>query len=239
MVSCDQDNIGVLYQPDEPYVAFSSSIVVNNFLTAENDYSVTVQLVRSHNKVAETVSVNLEMTDDIVGIFELESSSVTFNEGENIAYAKIISIVEPTAISPGVTYSFELSLDDANVSELFGVTTYKASLKVDFMPLGTGMFISEFFGDTWEVDLLEANLGAVKLYKAVGLYETGYDIIFIVDGTDVVVNDQPAWYYDDDLGNVHLEGYGSINNGQLTLTLTHFIPDVHTWEAATEVLTLP
>lgn len=239
IVSCDQDNIGVLYEPGGPYVAFSSSIVVNNFLTAENNYSVTVQIVRSDNTSSETVGVSLEITEDIDGVFALESNTVTFNAGENVAYVKVIPLVEPTGISPGVTYNFNLSLSDTNVSEIFGETTYKASLKVDFTPIGTGIFTSEFFGDVWEVEILEANLGSVKLYKAIGLYEAGYDIIFIVDGTAVTVNEQATWYYDDDLGEVFLEGSGKLMDGELIVSLTHFIPGIHAWDPATEVLTLP
>ncbi len=239
IVSCDQDNIGILYESGDSYVAFSSSIVVGNLLTADNNYSVSVQIVRSNNSTSQTVGVSLEMTEDIDGLFALESNTVTFNEGESIAYVKVITLVTPTGLSPGVSYEFNLSLSDANVSELYGTTTYKASLKVDFVSIGKGTFNSKFFDDVWQVDLFEATLGSVKLYKAMGLYEAGYDIIFIVEGDNVTVNDQPAWYYDDEYGEVYVSGTGTLANGILNLTLTHFIPEVYSWDPESEVLTIP
>ncbi|MDX8338746.1 hypothetical protein SLH46_06110 [Draconibacterium sp. IB214405] len=236
--ACDQDNIGELYETDA-YVAFSSSIVVDNLLTAENNYSVSVQVVRTDGTGTETVSITLEPNDNIDGVFELESNTVTFNDGETVAYAKIVPLVAATEIAPGVTFNFNMSLSDATVSEFFGTTTYKASLKLDFTSIGTGTFDSPFWGEVLQPEVYQASLGSVTLYKAMGLFETGYDIIFIVDGTTVTVNDQPAWYYDDEYGEVYITGSGTIDGKVMTLTLTHFIPDVYAWDASVETFTLP
>lgn len=238
LTACDQDNIGELYEIDA-YVAFSSSIVVNNLLTAANNYSVDVQVVRTAATGSETVGISLEPNDNIDGIFQLESNTVTFNDGETVAYAKIVPMVPPTGIPPGVTFNFNMSLSDATVSEFSGTTTYKATLKLDFTSIGNATFDSPFWGEVLQPEIYEASLGSVKVYKAVGLYESGYDIIFLVDGTTVTVNDQPAWYYDDEYGDVYVSGSGTIDGDVLNVTLTHFIPDVYAWDSSVEVLTLP
>jgi hypothetical protein len=239
LASCDQDNIGTLYEPDGSYVAFSSSIVVDNFLTPDNDYSVSVQIVRSDlSESATSATVELEMTEDIDGLFELESSTVSFESGSGVAYVKIIPTIPPASLNPATTYEFNLSLSGDNVSELFGTTTYKASLKIDYEALGTGSFTSNFFGDAWEVELLKANLGDVTLYKAIELYDIGYNMLIIVEGNNVTVNPQPAWY-SSDYGDVYAQGSGTIEGKTITMTLEHYVPDLGGWDPETEVLILP
>lgn len=240
LVSCDQDNIGTVYEPEKSYVAFSSPVVAENPLSAENNFSVSVQIVRSDLNEATTATVELAMNDDIEGVFALQSATVTFNAGEGKAYAKIVPLVAPAEIDPTKSFKFELSLTGDNVSELYNTTTYTANVKLDYANLGEGNFVSQFSEDEWSVEILKADLGNnVSLYKAKNLYGDGYDIVIIVNGTTVTVNEQPAWYYDDEYGEVYVTGEGTISGKEMTLTLTHFIPDVYAWDATTEVLTLP
>jgi hypothetical protein len=240
LASCDQDNIGTIYEPGNSYVAFSSPVVAENLLSADNNFSVSVQIVRSNLEESTTAEVSLEMNSDIEGIFGLESNSVTFDAGEGKAYAKIVPLVTPESIDPTKTYKFKLSLTGNNVSELFNTTTYSATFKLDYVEIGAGNFVSPFFEDEWPVDLLKADLGNnIILYKALGLYEDGYNIIIVVNGENVTVAEQPAWYYDDEYGEVYVKGEGTISGKVITMNLIHFIPDVYDWEPSTEVLTLP
>jgi len=240
LVSCDQDNIGTVYEPEKSYVAFSSPVVAENALSAENNFSVSVQIARSDLNETTTATVELEMNDDIEGVFALQSGTVTFNAGEGKAYAKIVPLVAPAEIDPTKSFKFELSLTGDNVSDLYNTTTYTANVKLDYANVGSGNFVSQFFEDEWAVELLKADLGNnVTLYKAKNLYGEGYDIVMVVNGSNVTVSEQPAWYYDDEYGEVYVTGEGTINGKEMTLTLTHFIPDVYEWDAATEVLTLP
>lgn len=240
LFSCDQENIGTVYEPGAPYVAFSTEVVPENILSAETNYSVNVQLVRSDNSGTETANVVLEMNDDIQGVFDLESTSVTFQDGEYVAYAKVIPVVEPSQINPAKMYKFNLTLTGDNVSELFNTTTYTAFFEIEYVADGTGSFVSEFFEEAWSVDILKAELGDnLTVYKAIGLYEGGYDITIVVSGNNVNVADQAAWYYDDEYGEVYVSGSGIVSGKELTLSLTHYIPDVHAWDPATEILTLP
>jgi len=237
LVSCDQENMGALYEPEVPYVAFSSPIVPANVLSADNNFSVSVQIVRSSLTTATTATVELEMNDNINGVFELESNSVTFENGKGEAYIKIVPIVDAALIDPTKTYVFNLTLTGDNVSELFNQTTYKASFQ--YTPIGSGIFTSAFFGDEWSVDIEKLEVGDITLYKVKGLYESGYDITIIVNGGEVTIEDQPAWFYDSDYGDVYISGSGTLNGKVMTLLIEHYIPDVGGWDPETEVLTLP
>lgn len=237
LFSCDQENIGTLYEPSSPYVAFSSPVVSENALSAENAYSVSCQIVRSDLNAATTANILLEMNDNIEGVFALESNTVTFENGKGIAYAKIIPLVEPSLIDPTKTYVFNLTLSGDNASELYNTTTYKASF--EYTPIGSGIFTSAFYEDEWTVDIQKLVVGDLTLYKVKGLYEAGYDITIVVQGENVSVEGQAAWYYDDDYGEVYVSGNGTANGKVLTMSLVHYIPDVYDWDAATEVLTLP
>ena len=237
LFACDQENIGTLYEPEAPYVAFSSSIVPENILSADNNYSVIVQIVRSDLSTATTANVLLEMNDNIEGVFDLESNSVTFENGKGEAYIKIVPVVEAASIDPTKAYVFNLTLTGDNVSSLYNKTTYKASFQ--YTSIGAGTFNSMFFENEWSVDIEKLEVGNLVLYKTKSLYEDGYDITIIVDGENVTVEGQPAWYYDDEYGEVYVSGSGTISGKVLTLSLTHYIPDVYAWDPATEVLTLP
>jgi hypothetical protein len=236
-VSCDQENMGTIYEPETSYVAFSSSIVPENILSAENNFSVSVQLVRSDLTAATTASVQLEMNENIDGVFELESNSVTFENGKGEAYVKIIPLVDASLIDPTKTYTFNLTLTGDNVSEFYGETTYKASFK--YTPVGEGTFNSVFFGEVWSVDIEKLEVGNITLYKARGLYESGYDITIVVEGNSVTIAEQPAWFYDSDLGDVMIVGSGTLDGKVLTISIEHYIPDVGGWDPETEILTLP
>lgn len=203
LFSCDQENPGTLYEPDAPYVAFSSPVVSGNILSSENDYSVHVQIVRSDLSSAATANVELEMNEDIEGVFELESSSVTFDEGKGIAYANIVPVVNPSLIDVTRTYEFSLTLVGDNVSELYHETTYRASFSLTFKPFGTGVFSSEFLENDWTVEVEKAE--EAEVYKILNCYAEGYDITFSVDSeNNIRYSTQETGYEDPDYGMVSL-----------------------------------
>jgi hypothetical protein len=237
LVSCDQENLGTIYEPETSYVAFSSSIVPENILSAENNFSVSVQIVRSDLTVATTANVELEMNEDIVGVFTLESNSVTFEDGKGAAYVKIIPVVDAAQIDPTKTYVFNLTLTGDNVSTLFGETTYKASFK--YTPIGSGTFTSEFFGEEWTVNIEKLEVGSMILYKAKDLYEEGYNITIFVNGENVTIEPQAAWFYDSESGDAYIAGSGTVNGKVLTMTIEHYVPDLGSYGDYTEILTLP
>lgn len=236
LFSCDQENMGTLYEPDVPYVAFSSPVVSGNVLSAENDFSVNVQLVRSNLSGPATATVSLEMNANIEGVFDLESTTVTFEDGKGTAYVKIVPQVEPGQIDPTKNYVFNLTLTGDNVSELYNKTSYRASFR--YSPLGTGSLNSDAFGDEWPVEIEVLEVGNTTLYKVKGMYETGYDITIKAENGLVEVDAQAAWYHDD-YGDVYVEGNGTQNGKVLTMLIDHHVPGLGSFGEFTEVLTLP
>lgn len=203
MSSCDQENIGTIYDPGAPYVAFSTEVVPENILSAENNFSVNVQLVRSELSGTETAEVQLEMNDDIAGVFELESNTVTFEDGEGISYAKIVPVVNPSLIDVTKTYEFNLTLVGDNVSELYNQTTYKAFFSLTFKPFGTGTFSSEFFDGDWTVEVEKAE--EADVFRIIDCYTDGYNITFSVDNeNNIRYSTQETGYEDPDYGMVSL-----------------------------------
>ena len=236
LVSCDQENIGTLYEPENAYVAFSSPVVSDNVLSASNNYSVHVQIVRSDLTAPTTATVSLEMNDNTNGKFALESNSVTFESGKGEAYINIVPVVDPSLLDPLKTYVFNLTITSDNASALFNTTTYKASF--EYTPIGSGTFTSEFFEGEWTVNIEKLEVGSLILYKAKALYESGNDIIIIVDGENATIAEQKAWY-SEDYGDVYVTGTGTLSGKVLTMTLEHLVPNFGTWGDFTEVLTLP
>lgn len=237
LASCDQKNTGTIYQPEKPYVAFVSSIVPENILSADNNFSVKVPIVRSDLTTPTTAEVVLEMNDNIDGVFALESSSVTFADGEGTAYVNIVPVVDASQIDPTKTYVFNLTLIGDNVSQFFGETTYKASFK--YIPIGTGNFASEFYGEEWPVELEKLEVGSTTLYKAKNLYEDGYNITIVVNGENITIQPQAAWFYDSENGDTFIRGSGTISGKVLTMTIEHYVPGLGSYGDYTEVLTLP
>jgi len=204
LVSCDQENIGTLYQPEMPYVAFSSSIVPENILSADNNYSVSVPIARSSLNEPTTAEVSLEMNETIEGLFGLESTTVTFVDGEGTAYAKIVPIIDLSQIDVSKVYEFKLTLLGENVSEFYNQTTYRASFLLTFESIGTGTFSSEFFDDQWTVQVEKAL--EAEVYRIVDCYIEGYNISFSVDNeNNIFYATQQTGYVDPDYGMVSLE----------------------------------
>lgn len=237
--SCEKDNIGTTYEPEADYVAFLSPTVVGVELTADNNYSVLCKIVRSNLSESQTVAtVSLEITDLIDGVFELESNTVTFEAGKPEAYVKIVPIIDPATLDPAAKYQFNLTLTGDNASAMHNTTSYTATLKIDFVAAGVGSFSSEFFGGTWDVELLKADLGVVTLYNAVELYDVGKDIKLMVKDGIVTIEGQAAWVHAD-YGDVYAQGTGTVDGKVLTMVLEHYVPGVGSFGDATEVLTLP
>jgi hypothetical protein len=203
LFSCDQENMGTIYDPGSPYVAFSSEIVPENILSANNNFSVSVQIVRSDLSATTTANVELEMNEDINGVFALESNSVTFEDGKGTANVKIIPVVDAALIDVSKTYEFNLTLVGDNVSEFYNETTYRAFFSLTFKPFSTGTFSSEFFGADWPVEIEKAE--EAEVYRIIDCYVEGYNIIFSVDNdNNIRYSTQEIGYEDPDYGMVSI-----------------------------------
>ncbi|QIA09370.1 hypothetical protein [Draconibacterium halophilum] len=238
-----------MYEPEMSYVAFSSSIVPENILSAENNYSVSVQIARSNIDEQTSAQVSLEMNDNIEGLFGLESTSVTFAEGEGKAYAKIVPLVDISQIDVSKVYEFKLNLLGDNVSEFYSQTTYRASFLLTFESIGTGTLSSEFFGNETTVQLEKAL--EADVYKIIDCYTEGYTISFSVDNdNNIFYATQQTGYEDPDYGMVSLEMPDSeepdsyymgepYRDGNTFYLLGRFTVEAGSYGHWYEVLTLP
>lgn len=237
LTSCDQDNIGTIYEPGNPYVSFASSVVPDNVLSADNNFSVNCVLVRSELSGSTTASIELEMNADIDGVFALESNNVTFDDGKGTAYAKIVPLVSPDQLDPTKTYVFNLTITGDNASELYNTATYKAGFKFDYV--GTAIFTSEFYEDEWPVEVYKLVVGSKTLYKAKELYDVGVDVTIAVEGNVATVEDQMGWYSSYYESEVRVLGYGTLDGKVFSLMIEHYIPDLGSFGEYSEILTLP
>ncbi|WP_347838516.1 hypothetical protein [uncultured Draconibacterium sp.] len=247
-VACDQDNIGELYETNS-YVAFSSSIVPENILSADNNYSVSVQIARSDLNEQTTAQVALEMNDNIEGYFGLESSSVNFADGEGTAYAKIVPLVDISQIDVSKVYEFKLTLEGDNVSEFYNETTYRASFLLTYQSIGSGTFSSEFFGGEWTVQIEKAL--EADVYRILDCYTEGYNISFSVNSeNNIFYSTQQTGYVDEDYGMVSIEMPDAdepdsyymgepYRDGKTCFLLGRFTVDAGSYGHWYEVVTLP
>ncbi|MCY1722199.1 hypothetical protein OU798_17730 [Prolixibacteraceae bacterium Z1-6] len=82
--------MGTVYEEEKDYFVFVVSKVVGYELTAKDDYTIDVKVVRTENTDSASVNVELEITEDIDGLFALETEQVSFEAGSSEAYARII-----------------------------------------------------------------------------------------------------------------------------------------------------
>ena len=101
LTSCDQDNIGAIYEPKAANISFLAA--EQNTLTQEETLTVPVAIGRATTN--GTYTANVTMTDASEGV-SLKSQQVTFADGEGMAYA----IVEFTNMQKGIEYSCSLEL---------------------------------------------------------------------------------------------------------------------------------
>ncbi|MBR8535335.1 hypothetical protein KDU71_07170 [Carboxylicivirga sediminis] len=246
LTACDQDNVMTkLDTGGVDYVAVAhTAIDAPYMLNADNNYSISFPIHRTYKNVSGTVA-NLEMaSNDDTGLFVLESTTLSFADGEAVAYA-VVSATNPSAIDPAKIYTFELSVTGDNASPLYHTAEFNGQLELKFTSMGTASFESTFFGEAWTVEIFKAE--GLSIYKAEALYEDGYDILIIEDegaGT-VSVPEQKAWFQTDVELPARIAGSGTVStNGDgkkvFAMEIEHYLPEYdHTWGVYDEVLTMP
>jgi len=239
--ACDQDNEGTLFDSKGiDYVAVGVTYVSDAYLlNEENSYSIQFPIHRTDKTKAGTVA-NLSLIGD--DLFVLESSSITFEKGEGLAYAKIVP-TDNTAINAAAIYEFTLNVTGDNASLLYPTAKFSAQQELIVNSIGIGTFNSTWNEAISEVEMMKAD--GLEIYKAVGLYEEGSDILIIentVTGT-VSIPKQKAWYHPAGY-QAFIKGTGSVSVNEdgkkvYSMDLEHFIPDVINWGAWPEVLVFP
>ena len=197
LTSCDQDNIGAIYEPTVANVSFISA---EQSTTTEAE-SLTVPVAISRAMTNGTYTANVTISDATDGV-TLKSNQVTFNDGEGMAYA----IVEIANMQKGTNYSCKLSLSDADkqtANTEFGeqVTTTTINVMCDYnwINMGNGFYSSpEWWEEEFYVPVYHAE--GTNIYRMMGQYEESidpYEYALSIDPEDLWTNMHLAdIYYD-------------------------------------------
>lgn len=244
--ACDQDNVKTKIDTGGvDYVAVAVPAVDEPYkLNAENSYSISFPIHRTFKNTSGTEATLVLTSNDDTGLFELENSTLSFETGSAVAYAKVVT-TDAGAIDPAKVYTFELSVTGENASPLYNTAEFSGQLELSFVSMGTATMVSAFNEDTWPVEIYKAE--GLSIYKAAGLYEEGYDILIIENETTstVAIPEQRGWFHAGVELPVRIAGSGVIStNGEgkkvFTMEIEHYLPEYdHTWGFWDEVLTLP
>ena len=223
-VSCNTDNEGDIYNSTTMGVTFATGTQSVSFPSTGYE-GFDVEVLRA--KSSEATTINLP-------------DSVSFAAGE----FKTNIHVTVGDITPGQNYKVKISLPEEMVTidqtSDKVITVYR---DYTFSSLGTGTFKSAAMAEegedfaTWEVEVQKAD--QISWYKAMNLYEKGYNIVFKVnEANEVTVESQPAWKHAS-YGEVFVSGKGALEDGVITVKLSHDVPNVGGFGEFKEILYLP
>lgn len=243
--ACDTDNMGAMFQETTTGAAFSfASQSVSLPATGYEGFDVTVD--RANITEAATVAITATMADGSALPAEIQvPSELTFAAGEGSALLH----VTVGDIKSGMNYQINISIDATAASTIDGaVTTKSITIYRDYIykSIGMGQLTSEAYGDEAgnlfqkEVEIMKADDENINWYKAVGLYEEGYDVVIKVaeDGKMVTVENQAVTSDLFGYGAGSATATGTLENGVITLSVT-FSCSAGSFNPTTEIITLP
>ena len=246
LTSCDQDNKGAIYEPKVQNISF---IAAEQSTTTE-EANLIVPVAVSRAMTNGTYTANVTLTDASEGV-TLKSNQVTFADGEGIAYANL----EFTNMEKGVEYTCTLELSAADVATAnteFGeqVATTNISVLCDYnwLNLGDGFYSSpEWWEEEFYVPIQHAE--GTNIYRMIGLFESGFDIQFTIEGDKVYVPSQPSWVHST-YGKIYLvgdandtaDGFAGTYDAAtkvVTFILYHYVPGLGGFGTFVDTLTMP
>ena len=208
LTSCDQDNVGAIYEPnlEQPNITFVTE--AQDILTEESSIEVPVAITRSVTKGEYTAKVTL--SDESEGV-SLMNNQVTFADGEGIAYATIVV----TGMVKGQEYSGTLTLSDADIATEnteFGEAIHSTTVSVmcDYNWLSAGTCTCTDY--TWEngysaENVPVQNAEGTNIYRIVSPLAYVYDASY-VDGQGDTAN----WQFTlNDDGSISIPEGASLN----------------------------
>ena len=220
-VSCNTDNEGDIYNGTTMGVTFATGTQSVSFPSTGYE-GFDVEVLRA--KSSEATTINLSATL-VVGDKEQElPASITVPSSVSFAAGEFKTNIHVTVgdITPGQNYKVKISLPEEMV------TIDQTSDKV--------ITVYRDF-TTWEVEVQKAD--QISWYKAMNLYEKGYNIVFKVnEANEVTVESQPAWKHAS-YGEVFVSGKGALEDGVITVKLSHDVPNVGGFGEFKEILYLP
>ena len=243
LTSCDQDNEGPVYEGTTMGVTFSINAQSVSFPSTGYE-GFDVEVIRAVSDEAATVPLSASMSDGSAVPSEIQvPSSVNFEAGEFTA-AIHVTVGD---ITPGENYRLVLTLGEetAPVDAVLQktITIYR---DYTYSSIGTGTYTTTFFAledgspQSFPVEVMQADQNP-SLYKAIAVYEKGYDIVFQVgaDGRTVSVARQAACSDINGYGTAYVAGNGTLENGVITVTLEFSVSAGSFTPPAIETLQLP
>lgn len=236
LTACDTDNEAATYQPKFQNISIESPKA--SYVVSSPESDILVRLVRS-TKTGEYVA-HYTLSSPHDGIFtDTNNGQVTFADGSSIATI----IVKTAGLEVGKKYTFDIKLSDADIAlqdTLTKTANHSGNITVElaltWAEYGVGKITSEAFEGSWDLVIEKAE--GMDYYKAINMYNGGFDVVFSIDNGEVIFNEQPAWV-SSQYGNVSIAGKGTLSGKTITAVLEHYIPGVGTFGDFTEVIELP
>lgn len=214
LTSCNTDAEGTIYKINGDELAFAST-QMNVEVTADDNGVIKVPVYRGNTNTEGTANISIDEATIAEGIFSLNNSTVTFAKGEAIGYVEL----EFGSINNlGATDKYEIVLTIDSEEQLspsqLGKMKVLAQRKLTWESIGTGIYTSEIFGDSWPQPIEKAAEG--NIYRLPSCIVEGYPIVFSLsdDGQTLVGwSDQETGYKHSTYGMVYYRAIGMVREG--------------------------
>lgn len=186
--ACDTDNVGTIYTTTAQNISFENA-EPSAVVTKASSITVPVAIIRSNTASDYTVHYTFSTEDGNV-LSDKSGGTATFKAGE---WSTTISI-DAANMEPGTSYTCKLTLSEEDVNtadtiigtSINAATTITVMCDYDWENLGTGVYTSELFEDSWDQPVYRAK--GTNVYKLPDCVYKGYDIQFELsdDGNSLV-----------------------------------------------------
>lgn len=209
LTSCDQDNVGAIYEPkaDQASISFIASKVSSKTEDASIEVPVAVRRSITNSDYTTTVTLSEDASENM----SLKSNQVTFKAGEGLAYVTVV--VED--MEKGETYEGTLSLPDEVIKTAntdFGTqiieTTVSVMCDYNWLSAGTCTFTDYTWEDGYSAKNVPIqNAEGTNIYRIVSPLAAVYDASY-VDGEG---DDTNFVFYLNDDGSISIDDGGQMD----------------------------
>ncbi len=216
LASCNTDAEGTIFNIDREELAFAST-QMNVEVTAADNGIIKVPVYRGNTNTESTANISIDEATIAEGIFSLNNSAVTFAKGEAVGYVEL----EFGAINNlGATEKYEIVLTIDNEDQLspsqLGKMKVLVQRKLTWESIGTGIYTSEIFDDSWSQPIEKAVEG--NIYRLPSCIMEGYPLVFSLsdDGQTLTGwSDQETGYKHPTYGMMYYRAIGMVREGNI------------------------
>ncbi len=197
LISCEAPE-GATYPLDGSKVSFQAG---RYDLSLAPEDGTVIKIAMNRSSSAGALDVPLVFKTTSPTLFSLNSSTISFKEGETVSYAEI-KHATLDKLNPALTYSLVLKLDNMeqkSPSALDSVLV-NVSRKITWKKIGTGTFTSAFFEKSWMQEIQQAQEDAT-VYCFPDCYTKNFPIMFSVAANNSIsFSTQQTGYVDSQYG---------------------------------------